>query len=145
MIPVELITMAGSAILGALIKTNAISQQNKANAHKQTMEAFSKKESSIKDAREGFKNDSFAKLTRRIIVIAILGLVFWQSMAGLSGMNVAVPISVDTGFNLLGIIDTTATNIKYAVFENTVVVQEWTKHAVLAIISFYFGQGAAKT
>jgi hypothetical protein len=151
MIPIELLTMGGGALMGGLMKFAAIGQKNKADNHKMTMEAFSEKrkakqeaEVGIQNARNAFKNDPFAKLTRRIIVLAILGLAYWQYMAGLTGLDIVMPVMVESGFNFLGIIDTTSTATEYQTFSNAVVIQDWMKHAILAIISFYFGQAAAK-
>lgn len=154
MIPIELLTMGGGAAMGGLMKFMAISQKNKAESQKLLIErnkadqdntnANRKSSTASADAAAKRTNDPFAKATRRIIVLAILGLAYWQYMGGLTGLDIVVPVTVQEGFNFLGIIDTTKEVVKYEVFSNALVVQEWMKLSILAIISFYFGTGAAK-
>ena len=154
MIPVELLTMGGGAILGGAMKFMAVSQKNKAEAQKLLIErnkadqdntdANRQSSTASADAAAKRTGDPFAKATRRIIVLAVLGLAYWQYMGGLTGLDIVMPVTVQEGFNFLGIIDTTKEVVKYETFSNALVVQDWMKHSVLAIISFYFGTGAAK-
>jgi|SaaInlStandDraft_5_1057022.scaffolds.fasta_scaffold02785_6 uncharacterized membrane protein len=138
----ELLTMGGGAILGAATKLTAQGQANKQRSFERAMAMSELGGSFVESARK--MQTPFANMTRRIIVLSLLGLLYYSYTAGLLGLNIAVPVERVTGINFLGLIDTTKTQIEYLTFENTLVIQEWMKHAMLAIISYYFGSGAAK-
>lgn len=151
MIPMELITMAGGAAMGGLFKF--INQAQKAKQAQQEMMinmAKAKSEEANKASNRATKaadaaaarvsNDPFAKLTRRIFVLSMLGMGAWAMIAGLTGLDVVVPIERTTGFNLLGLIDTTKTQVEFIRLENAVVHFEWLKTSILAAGAFYLGK-----
>jgi hypothetical protein len=151
MIPVELITMAGGAAMGGLFKFMDASQKNKAEQQKLLIErnkadqenADADRKSSTASADAAAKrvgNDPFAKLTRRIFVLSMVALGAWAMMGSLTGLDIVVPVTQETGFNFLGLIDTKNTVTEYLRFENAIVHYEWLKISILAAGSFYLGK-----
>jgi len=151
MIPIEVLTMAGGATMGGLFKMIDKAQEAKREAQKLTLEALkSKQEVAAADrvsasasadaaaARVG--NDPFAKMTRRIFVLAMLAMGAWAMTGGLTGLDIYVPVERTTGFNFLGLFDTTKTQTEYIKLENALVHFEWLKISILAAGSFYLGK-----
>jgi hypothetical protein len=151
MIPVELMTMAGGAAMGGLFKMIDKAQEAKAKQQEiilgkmkaDTEKADADTNRSIKAAdaaaaRVG--NDPFAKMTRRIFVLSMIGLGAWAMMGGLTGLDIVVPVEQQTGFNFLGLIDTTKTVTEFVRLENAIVHFEWLKISILAAGSFYLGK-----
>ena len=86
-------------------------------------------------------NDPFAKMTRRIFVLSMVAMGAWAMLAGLTGLDVVVPVTKEVGGSyLFGIIDTTKQVTEYLRFENAVVEFEWLKISILAAGSFYLGK-----
>ena len=151
MIPVELITMAGGAAMGGLFKMMDKAQEAKAAQNKMMMEMMkAKTEQADADSERATKaadaaaarvgNDPFAKMTRRIFVLTMLALGAWAMMGGLTGLDIVVPIEKETGFNLLGLIDTTGKTTEFVRLENAIVAFDWLKISLLAAGSFYLGK-----
>ena len=151
MIPVELLTMAGGATLGGVFKMIDKAQEAKQKQNEmmmKMMEAKSKeadademratRSADAAAARVG--NDPFAKMTRRIFVLSMIGLGAWAMMGSLTGLDIVVPVEKETGFNLLGLIDTTGTTTEFVRLENAIVAFEWLKISILAAGSFYLGK-----
>ena len=151
MIPIEVMTMAGGAAMGGLFKMIDKAQEAKAKQQEMMMnmmkakteEADAASERATKSAdaaaaRVG--NDPFAKMTRRIFVLSMVALGAWAMFAGLFGLDIIVPTQVETGFNFLGLIDTTGTKTEFVRLENAVVEFEWLKQAILASGAFYLGK-----
>jgi len=151
MIPVELITMAGGAAMGGLFKMMDKAQENKAKQQELMMnmmkakteekDADSARATASADAASArVGNDPFAKMTRRIFVLSMLALGAWAMMGGLTGLDIVVPIEKETGFNLLGLIDTTGRTTEFVRLENAIVAVDWLKISLLAAGSFYLGK-----
>ena len=151
MIPVELITMAGGAAMGGLFKMMDKAQENKAKQQELMMnmmkakteekDADSARATASADAAAArVGNDPFAKMTRRIFVLSMLALGAWAMMDGLTGLDIVVPIEKETGFNLLGLIDTTGRTTEFVRLENAIVAFDWLKISLLAAGSFYLGK-----
>jgi len=151
MIPIELITMAGGAAMGGLFKMMDKAQENKAKQQEMMMQMMkakteeadansmrATKSADAAAARVG--NDPFAKMTRRIFVLVMLALGAWAMMGGLTGLDIVVPVEVESGFNLLGLIDTTGTTTEFVRLENAIVAFDWLKISLLAAGSFYLGK-----
>ena len=152
MIPIEVLTMAGGAAMGGLFKFMDQAQKNKAEQMKMMM-ADRQQKADIADqerksatesanaaaARVG--NDPFAKMTRRIFVLSMVGMGAWAMIAGLTGLDIVVPVQTQTGGSyLFGLVDTTKNVTEYLRFENAVVEFEWLKISLLAAGSFYLGK-----
>ena len=151
MIPVELITMAGGAAMGGLFKFMDKAQENKQKQNEMMMQmmkakteeadASSERATKAADAAAArVGNDPFAKMTRRIFVLSMIGLGAWAMMGALTGLDIVVPVEKETGFNLLGLIDTTGTTTEFVRLENAIVAFEWLKISILAAGSFYLGK-----
>lgn len=151
MIPVELLTMAGGATLGGVFKMIDKAQEakkaqnemmmNMMKAKTEQADAASERATKAADAAAArVGNDPFAKMTRRIFVLSMVGLGAWAMMGSLTGLDIVVPIEKETGFNLLGLIDTTGTTTEFVRLENAIVHFEWLKISILAAGSFYLGK-----
>ena len=150
MIPIELITMAGGATLGGVMKMMDAAQKNKAEQQKLLIErnradqevadADRKSATASANAAAARTSDPFSKLTRRIFVLSMIALGAWSMMGALTGLDIVVPVTQETGFNFLGLIDTTKTVTEYIRFENAIVAFEWLKISILAAGSFYLGK-----
>src|SRR6056300_1452930 len=103
MIPVELLTMAGGATLGGIFKMidkagEAKREQNKMmmemmKAKTEQADAASERATKAADAAAArVGNDPFAKITRRIFVLSMVGLGAWAMMGGLTGLDIYVPV-----------------------------------------------------
>ena len=148
---IELITMAGGAAMGGLFKMIDKAQEAKAKQQEMMMsmmkakteqaDAASERATKAADAAAArVGNDPFAKMTRRIFVLSMVGLGAWAMMGGLTGLDIVVPVEKETGFNLLGLIDTSGTTTEFVRLENAIVHFEWLKISILAAGSFYLGK-----
>jgi len=70
----------------------------------------------------------------------MVALGAWAMMGSLTGLDIVVPVTQETGFNFLGLIDTKNTVTEYLRFENAIVHFEWLKISILAAGSFYLGK-----
>jgi len=152
MIPVELITMGGGALMGGVFKFIDNAQKAKAEQMKMMMAdrqqkadiANQERESASKSADAAANrvgNDPFAKLTRRIFVLSMVGLGAWAMVGGLTGLDIIVPITQEVGGSyLFGIVDTSKTVTEFVRLENALVHFEWLKTSILAAGAFYLGK-----
>ena len=151
MIPVELLTMAGGATLGGVFKMIDKAQEAKAKQNQMMMDMMkAKTEQADADAARATAsadaaanrvgNDPFAKMTRRIFVLSMIALGAWAMMGSLTGLDIVVPVEKETGFNFLGLIDTSGTTTEFVRLENAIVHFEWLKISILAAGSFYLGK-----
>lgn len=151
-IPIEVLTMAGGAAMGGLFKFMDNAQKNKQKQmemmmkdrqqlHDQKMEDRESTSKSADAAAQRVGSDPFAKMTRRIFVLSMVAMGAWAMIAGLTGLDIVVPVTQEVGGSyLFGIIDTTKTVTEYLRFENAVVEFEWLKISLLAAGSFYLGK-----
>jgi len=151
MIPIEVLTMAGGATMGGIFKMIDKAQEAKRaqqemmigmmKAKTEEADAASNRATKAADAAAArVGNDPFAKMTRRIFVLAMLAMGSWAMMGGLAGLDIYVPVDRTTGFNFLGLFDTTKTQTEYIKLENALVHYEWLKISILAAGSFYLGK-----
>ena len=109
--------------------------------HDQKMEDRESTSKSADAAAQRVGSDPFAKMTRRIFVLSMVAMGAWAMIAGLTGLDIVVPVTQEVGGSyLFGIIDTTKTVTEYLRFENAVVEFEWLKISLLAAGSFYLGK-----
>lgn len=144
--------MAGGAAMGGLFKFMDNAQKNKQKQmemmmkdrqqlHDQKMEDRESTSKSADAAAQRVGSDPFAKMTRRIFVLSMVAMGAWAMIAGLTGLDIVVPVTQEVGGSyLFGIIDTTKTVTEYLRFENAVVEFEWLKISLLAAGSFYLGK-----
>jgi len=150
MIPIEVMTMAGGAAMGHLFKLMSAAQEAKREQQKLQLEMLRGKQevaaadrvsasASADAAANRVGNDPFAKMTRRIFVLAVVAMVFVYLMAPIFGIGISVPVEVQKGFNFLGLIDTTKTVTEYVTLNSMVSFNEiWI--TFLAAGSFYLGK-----
>ena len=150
MIPIEVMTMAGGAAMGHLFKLMSAAQEAKREQQKLQLEmlrgrqevAAADRESASKSADAAaarIGNDPFAKMTRRIFVLAVVAMVFVYLMAPIFGVGISVPVEKTTGFNFLGLFDNTKTVTEYVTLNSMVSFNEiWI--TFLAAGSFYLGK-----
>ena len=143
--------MAGGATMGGIFKMIDKAQEAKRaqqemmigmmKAKTEEADAASNRATKAADAAAArVGNDPFAKMTRRIFVLAMLAMGAWAMMGGLAGLDIYVPVDRTTGFNFLGLFDTTKTQTEYIKLENALVHYEWLKISILAAGSFYLGK-----
>lgn len=148
---IELITMAGGAVMGGLFKFMDQAQKNRAeqqrllierNESDQKLKAADRRSASksADAAAKRIGNDPFSKMTRRIFVLSMLALGAWAMMGALWGLDIVVPVETEKGFSFLGLIDTKTTVTEFFRFENAIVHFEWLKISILAAGSFYLGK-----
>ena len=151
MIPIEVLTMAGGATMGGLFKMIDKAQEAKAKqqelmlgmmkAKTEEADAASNRATKAADAAAArVGNDPFAKMTRRIFVLAMLGMGAWAMTGGLTGLDIYVPVERTTGFSFMGLWDNVKTQTEYIKLENALVHFEWLKISILAAGSFYLGK-----
>jgi hypothetical protein len=147
----ELAAMGGGAVLGHVFKMMDKAAEAKREQQKLMIEAMkAKTEQADADSMRATKaadaaaarvgNDPFAKMTRRIFVLSMIGLGVWAMTGSLTGLDIVIPIEKETGFNFLGLIDTTGTTTEFVRLENAIVHFEWLKTSILAAGSFYLGK-----
>jgi len=147
----ELTVMAGGSVLGMASKFISAAQQAKAkqqelmlNMMKAKTEQADADSARATDAADGAAKrvgvDKWSPWARRIFVFAMLIMGAWAMTAGLSGLDIVVPVEKQVGFNFLGLIDTTKTVTEFVRLENAVVHFEWLKISILAAGSFYLGK-----
>lgn len=140
-IPTELISMLGGAATGFLFKSWSIAQQNKKEMFQM---AIQKGEQSNKflDAAAARTNDGHGKTTRRLITIFIMIMFLALIFMPFFDINTVVESAPQTKSIFWGLIEWTS-KVKYTEIGGYLLTNEM-RQALLAIISFYYGQGAAK-
>ena len=147
----ELAAMGGGAVLGHVFKMMDKAAEAKREQQKLMIEAMkAKTEQADADSLRATRaadaaakrvgNDPFAKMTRRIFVLSMIGLGVWAMVGALTGLDIVIPVEKETGFNFLGLIDTTGTTTEFVRLENAIVAFEWLKISILAAGSFYLGK-----
>jgi hypothetical protein len=147
----ELAAMGGGAVLGHVFKMMDKAAEAKREQQKLMIEAMKAKTeeadaASMRATRAAdaaanrVGNDPFAKMTRRIFVLSMIGLGVWAMTGALTGLDIVIPVEKETGFNLLGLIDTTGTTTEFVRLENAIVHFEWLKTSILAAGAFYLGK-----
>ena len=135
-IPIEVISMGFSTLFGAGLKLWGQAQEDKAKEREYLLTMHRERREDRQLALQ-LGQDGFAKFTRRIIVLTMLGFVGFILLAPLLGepTNVMVENTVTTGWWLW---EETKTLHEWVKLEG-VVTPEWLKFAILDIIGFYFG------
>jgi hypothetical protein len=147
----ELAAMGGGAVLGHVFKMMDKAAEAKREQQKLMIEAMKAKTeeadaASMRATRAAdaaanrVGNDPFAKMTRRIFVLSMIGLGVWAMVGALTGLDIVIPVEKETGFNFLGLIDTTGTTTEFVRLENAIVHFEWLKTSILAAGAFYLGK-----
>jgi len=147
----ELAAMGGGAVLGHVFKMMDKAAEAKREQQKMIMDMMKAKTEEADAASERATkaadaaaarvgNDPFAKMTRRIFVLSMIGLGAWAMVGSLTGLDIVVPVEKQVGFNFLGLFDNTKTVTEFVRLENAIVQFEWLKTSILAAGSFYLGK-----
>jgi len=134
-IPMEVITMLGSTLGGAVMRIWSQSSADKAEQWKMALEAGRENELSRSAAREW--STPHANWTRKFLVVSFMAMAMFLILAPLLGQTTQVPIISTEGFKLL-FLDFTKEVTEYIQLEG-VVTPEWLSHAIMAVVGLYFG------
>jgi hypothetical protein len=134
-LPLEIITMLGSTIGGAVMRIWSQSNADKAEQWKMALEAGRENELSRSAAREW--STPHANWTRKFLVVSFMAMAMFLILAPLLGQTTQVPIISTEGFKLL-FLDFTKEVTQYVQLEG-IVTPEWLSHAIMAVVGLYFG------
>ena len=134
-IPLEVITMLGSTVGGAVMRIWSQANADKAEQWKMALEAGRENELSKSAAREW--STPHANWTRKFLVVSFMAMAMFLILAPLLGQTTQVPIVSTEGFKLL-FLDFTKDVTEYIQLEG-VVTPEWLSHAIMAVVGLYFG------
>ena len=134
-IPMEVITMLGSTIGGAVMRIWSQSNADKAEQWKMALEAGRENELSRSAAREW--STPHANWTRKFLVVSFMAMAMFLILAPLLGQTSQVPIVSTEGFKLL-FLDFTREVTQFVQLEG-IVTPEWLSHAIMAVVGLYFG------
>jgi|TARA_R100000544_G_C2204837_1_gene48719 hypothetical protein len=134
-IPMEVITMLGSTVGGAVMRIWSQSNADKADQWKMALEAGRENELSRSAAREW--STPHANWTRKFLVVSFMTMAMFIILAPLLGQTTQVPIISTEGFKLL-FLDFTHEVTEYIQLEG-IVTPEWLSHAIMAVVGLYFG------
>ena len=134
-IPLEVVTMLGSTVGGAVMRIWSQSNADKAEQWKMALEAGRENELSRSAAREW--STPHANWTRKFLVVSFMAMAMFLILAPLLGQTSQVPIVSTEGFKLL-FLDFTHEVTEYIQLEG-VVTPEWLSHAIMAVVGLYFG------
>jgi hypothetical protein len=138
MIPVELITLAGSSLAGFIFKMTANARADEHQRFLVQTKKFKMVEDSIISARKN--QSSFTNMTRRFIVVMLFVMLVFLLVAGVF-IPTNMVIDVPQG-SFLGLLNWGGGTKIITV--SGLVAYPWLSHMVSAIIGYYFGQGSAK-
>jgi hypothetical protein len=134
-LPMEIITMLGSTLGGAVMRIWSQSNADKAEQWKMALEAGRENELSKSAAREW--STPHANWTRKFLVVSFMAMAMFLILAPLLGQTTQVPIISTEGFKLL-FLDFTKDVVNYVELEGFV-TPEWLSHAIMAVVGLYFG------
>ena len=134
-IPMEVITMLGSTVGGAVMRIWSQSNADKAEQWKMALEAGRENELSRSAAREW--STPHANWTRKFLVVSFMAMAMFLILAPLLGQTSQVPVISTEGFKIL-FLDFTHEVTEYIQLEG-VVTPEWLSHAIMAVVGLYFG------
>ena len=137
-LPIEVLSMAGSTVLGGVMKMWGQAQADRAEQQKQLLARHTQAEETRENARN-MQNPNAAWI-RRFIVIMLLCFVGFILVAPILGFPTNVPQEVNKGWSFL-FFDYVDTYTEWVTLDG-IVTPEWLKYAILDIIAFYFGTSA---
>jgi len=131
----EVVTMLGSTVGGAVMRIWSQANADKAEQWKMALEAGRENELSRSAAREW--STPHANWTRKFLVVSFMVMAMFIIVSPLLGQSTQVPIISTEGFKLL-FLDFTHEVTEYIQLEG-VVTPEWLSHAIMAVVGLYFG------
>jgi hypothetical protein len=141
MIPMEVLSMAGGALGGFLMKAWSMAQENRQKQFEMFLGAIKARDDSMDKAIQRVPNDKAGNWIRRFIVISVLmGVIFIPFYLALS--NKGVIVEVQTPVKDWLFFKTGGKTVFYQL--GGYLLSRDLFVAFSALIGFYFGQGAAK-
>lgn len=137
--PLEIISMLASTLLGGWLKMKAQDRQDQAAQHKMLIELNTQKEQFVQSARQ-MQNPSAAWVRRFIVICLMMMAAFILAAPALFDMPTNVPIESVHGFKLW-FLDFTWTEPDYKTLTG-IVTPDWLPYAILNVMGFYFGTSA---
>jgi hypothetical protein len=138
-IPLEVISMLASTLLGGWMKMKAQGREDRALQHKMLIEMNKVNAESTNDARQ-MQNPS-AAWTRRFIVVSLMAMAGFILVAPvIYNQPTNVLTEVPNGFKFL-FFDFTWTTESWKSMVG-VVTPDWLPYAIMNILGFYFGTSA---
>lgn len=144
-LPLELLTMLFSTILGGVMSLIGMSMQNRQEQNKMLLERADFGSKAVKQAREWGKNDRHFAWTRRIIALsAVFSIIVLPKLVAVfyPEVDVYVGYTEATGGFLNWLFGPEET-VKWVMAKGFVITPLDT-HIVSAIVGLYFGAGFAK-
>ena len=145
-LPLELITMLGSTVLGGVMSIWGQSMKMKQEQNKMLMERANANASFVAEARNAGKNDKHFAWTRRLIALsAVFAIIVLPKLVAVFYPEVGVYVGyteIQTGF-LDFIFGAGPEVVKWQYAEGFVITPLDT-HIVSAIVGLYFGAGFTK-
>ncbi len=145
-LPLELITMLGSTVLGGVMSIWGQSIKAKEAQQKMLMERANANAGFVQEAREAGKNDKHFAWTRRLIALsAVFAIIVLPKLVAVfyPEVNVYVGYSeIQAGF-LSNFFGTSTEVVKWKMAQGFVITPLDT-HIVSAIVGLYFGAGFTK-
>jgi len=138
-IPVELISMFGGAVSGALFKAWGIAQQNKKEMFEMVMKKGEQQNNFYNAAAERTKTN-YGKATRRFIVICVLSLFMALMIMPFFDINTVVEVAGREKSILWGLIEWTS-KTKFESVSGYFFSQD-ARTALSAILGFYLGSSS---
>ena len=134
-LPLEVISMGFSTVMGAILKLWGQAQADRAEQHRMLLEKAKAADESMNLAALR-DNTPGGVWIRRFIVVTLMCFVGLILLAPFLGQPTNVPIEVTEGWWLWS-----ETVTQYVKLEG-MVTPDWLKYAMLDIIAFYFGTSA---
>ena len=138
-----LLPLIGGGIFGAVVKLFSMGMQNRAEQHKQTMEAFKAQAGLVQSNNEVATSNSGFAFTRRIIALSITGIIVYVALIPGDPVNVMTTVT-EGGSYLWGLIDTRETKEIWTELEGTVILPVVIP-SFQAIVGAYFGASIASS
>lgn len=137
MIPLELITMLGSTVLGGVLQVFSNMQKAKEQKDMATLQALNAKARIVESARE-YKNKGF-QFTRRIIALsAVMAIIVWPKLVAVFWPEISTTVSW-TEFNPGFLFLTEGRDVIEWKQLKGLVITPLDTHLVASIIGLYFG------
>ena len=137
MIPMELLSMLASTVLGGVLSIMAQKGKDAADQQKMLMQRAEFAAQQVDKARE--VTDAFTKNTRRwIALIAVVSILVIPKLAPIfTDVNIAYQIitEADSGWWIFG----SSFETSYFVESNSIYITNLQSHTIFSIIGLYFG------
>jgi len=140
-IPLEVISMLASTLLGGFMKMKADARADEQARNLMTLKLLKGEEKSRKSARK--MNTPSANWARKFIVMSLMGMAIFILIAPILFQQPTNVLTEEVHGFKLWFLDFTWTEPVWKELIG-VVTPEWLPYAILNVLGFYFGTGAVK-